>query len=147
MTGDRQLLVLLVGALLITPVKADDVGVAAHGEMGNTFQMGVGMHSCGRLIAAVGGIPPGKYRETNTGSSVFVNEYAQYQQWLAGFVSGFNSSHASQPEQHQQVTGIDSAGMDLWMRNWCNKHPTQTVSYGAAVFINEMLSNAAAGGR
>jgi hypothetical protein len=33
--------------------------------------------------------------------------------------------------------------MDLWMRNWCNQHPTHSVFQGAGVFINELLTNAA----
>lgn len=39
-----------------------------------------------------------------------------------GFVSGFNVSHAN---DEQQVKGIDLVEMGLWMRNWCNKHPTK----------------------
>jgi hypothetical protein len=62
-----------------------------------------------------------------------------------GFVSGFNGAHANDVEQ--QVKGIDLAGMDLWMRNWCNKHPTQKVFEGASAFIDEMLNNAAAAAR
>jgi hypothetical protein len=58
-----------------------------------------------------------------------------------GFVSGFNVSHVGDLER--QVTKIDPAGMDLWMRNWCNKYPTQTVFAGATAFIIEMRTNAA----
>jgi hypothetical protein len=61
----------------------------------------------------------------NTPSGVFVNEYTQYQEWLMGFVSGFNDAHANDVEQ--QVRKIDLAGMDLWMRNWCNQRPTKAV--------------------
>ena len=56
-----------------------------------------------------------------------------------GFVSGFNAMH----EEEQQVS-VDLAGLDLWMRNWCNKHPAQKVFHGALAFIDEMRSNAAA---
>ena len=99
------------------------------------FALGAGNKSCGELIGAIGDDPPGKYRSTNTTTGVFVSEHGRYLEWLMGFVSGFNAAHA--------VEHIDAAGMDLWMRNWCNQHPTQTVWDGAIAFINEMLSNAA----
>jgi hypothetical protein len=39
------------------------------------------------------------------------------------------------------------AGIDLWMRNWCNKNPTKEVIDGAIALIAELRSNAAAGHR
>jgi hypothetical protein len=108
----------------------------------SVFEIGAGNNnSCGKFIAAIGDAPPGKYREMNTARGVYVSENKVYQEWLMGFVTGFNASHAGDLEQ--QVTKIDPAGMDLWMRNWCNKHPTQEVFEGAYAFINEMLTNAA----
>jgi hypothetical protein len=104
----------------------------------------VGSNSCGKLIAAVGkyGFPGKKQVLDNTDYGRFVSENSEYQQWLLGFVSGFNAAHASEPDK--QATGIDQAGMDLWMRNWCNKNPTKTVFDGANAFIDEMRGNAAA---
>jgi hypothetical protein len=93
------------------------------------FVMGKGHDSCGELIGAIGDAPPGKYGSI---------EHGVYLEWLSGFVSGFNATHAG-----QQVRGIDPAGMDLWMRNWCNQHPTEKVVDGAPAFISEMLTNAA----
>jgi hypothetical protein len=66
----------------------------------------------------------------------------KYQEWVMGFVSGYNFTRTS-----GQVSGIDAEGIDLWMRNWCNQHPTQFVAAGAIAFIKEMRSNAAAGQR
>jgi len=40
---------------------------------------------------------------------------------------GFNVPHAN---DEQQVKGIDLAGMDLWIRDWCDKHPTKLVAEG-----------------
>jgi hypothetical protein len=121
---------MIVGALLLTAsvAQADTVGV-----------IGVGQSSCGEFIAAVGGATPGRQRRMNTASGAFISENVSCQQWLLGFLSGFNSAHASDVEQ--QVKGIDLAGLDLWMRNWCNKHPTRLVFEGAEAFINEMRSN------
>jgi hypothetical protein len=125
---------MILGLLLLT---AD----VAHAQ--RISMMGSGEHSCGRLIADLGSAPPGpgNHKEMNTPSGVFVNEYTQYQEWLMGFVSGFNSAHANDVEQ--QVT-IDLVGMDLWMRNWCNQYPTKPVFEGASTFIDEMRTNAAA---
>ena len=114
-------------------------GAVAHAETGSTFVMGSGQDSCGKFIAAVGDASPGKYREINAG--VFVSENEAYLQWLMGFVSGVNA--ASVGEQEQQVSWADSAAMDLWMRNWCNQHPTQDFVQAAMAFVREMRINAA----
>jgi hypothetical protein len=126
---------MILGILLLT---AD----VAHAEM--VFAMGSGQNSCGQLIAAMGKDHPlGQHREMDTGTGLFVDEYTMYQQWLMGFVSGFNATHASEAEQQQQVR-TDPAAMDLWIRDWCNQHPTQGVFQAANAFITEMLTNAAA---
>jgi hypothetical protein len=133
---------MMLGLLLLT---AD----VAHAESkcsnpnGCTFVIGVRRYSCGKLIAAIGDVPPGKQREMNTAKGVFVDEHAEYQEWLMGFVSGYNFAYSAAGGVQQQVVEIDQAGADLWMRNWCNQHPTRTVSDAAMAFINEMLTEAA----
>jgi hypothetical protein len=122
---------------LATVVLMADV---AHAKT-QTWIMGPGHGSCGALIAAAGNTPPGEHKQINMPSGVFIDEYAEYQGWLMGFVSGFNAAHGDDDEQ--QVKGTDIAGMDLWMRNWCNQHPTETVFDAASAFVNEMLTNAA----
>ena len=121
-------------------------GAVAHAEVTG---WGVGSHSCGRFIATIGNLPPGEYRSVDPRNDHFVSENTQYQQWLMGFLTGFNFNAfntAPADDQGQQISGrIDLAGMDLWMRNWCNQHPTESVFHGAAAFINEMMrTNAAA---
>jgi hypothetical protein len=112
----------------------------AYAETGQVFLIGSGEHSsCGEFIATIGNVPPGSYRARNTASGVLVSENKAYQEWLMGFVSGFNYSHSNDLEQ--QVTKIDPAGLDLWMRNWCNQHPAKAVFEGASAFIGEMRSN------
>jgi hypothetical protein len=120
-------------------------GAVAHAEVTG---WGVGSHSCGRFIATIGNLPPGEYRSVDPRNDHFVSENTQYQQWLMGFLTGFNFNAfntAPADDQGQQISGrIDLAGMDLWMRNWCNQHPTESVFHGAAAFIKEVLTNAAA---
>ena len=113
------------------------LGAVARAEPA-TYVAGLGQFSCSQFIATIGKIPPGKMERVHTGDSDLVSENSEYQQWLLGFVSGFNAAHPV--EQEQQVRGIDIAGMDLCMRNWCNQHPTKSVFEGATAFINEMRS-------
>jgi hypothetical protein len=116
------------------------LGPVAHAEPGDIFVIGRGSYSCGQFIGTIGKRPPGKVDEMNTREGDFVSENAEYQQWLLGFVSGFNATHAGELEQ--QVTRIDLAGVDLWMRNWCRQHPTKTVLEGTVAFIKEMRIDA-----
>jgi hypothetical protein len=55
------------------------------------FEIGSGQDSCGKYIAALGDAPPGKYRVMNTARGVYICENKVYEQWLLGFVSGFNA--------------------------------------------------------
>jgi len=119
-------------------------GAVAHAEPGSTI-WGMGVDSCGQFIGAIGKSPPGKYEYIDTRSGHFVSENANYQQWLLGFVSAANATLSALNAAHPDpLKRIDLAGMDLWMRNWCNQHPTQKVVDGANDFISEMLTNAAA---
>ena len=138
---------MILGLLLLLMADAAqaEMGGACSNPRGCTFVIGVGRYSCGKLIAAIGSGPPGSYREATTAKGIFIDEHSQYQEWLMGFVTGYNFAYsASGDEQQNQVTEIDQAGADLWIRNWCNQHPTLTVSDAAIFFINEMRSNAAA---
>jgi hypothetical protein len=112
-------------------------GAVAHA---NTIVIGIGTSSCGKFIASIGNNPPGKIEKIHTPDGDFLSENAEYNQWLLGFVSGFNFAHDD--DLGQQVK-VDFAGMDLWIRNWCNKHPMNTVSQAAYAFIDEMRTNAA----
>jgi hypothetical protein len=115
------------------------LGTAAHAD---TAVIGMGGFLCGQFIATIGKLPPGRMNKMQTHDGDLVTENTGYVEWLAGFVSGFNFAQGG--AQEMQVIRIDLAGMDLWMRNWCNKHPTQTVFEGGAAFIHEMRNNAAA---
>jgi hypothetical protein len=118
---------LVLGVLLLTA----DVVCAEPG----TAVLGMGQVSCGSMIAAARNGPPGQYRTMDTKSGLFVEEFTRFQEWLMGFVSGFNATHNN--DLSLQITSIDLPGLDLWMRNWCNKNPTKTVFQGAAAFLEE----------
>jgi hypothetical protein len=115
-------------------------GTVAHAETTVTV-FGTGAFSCGKFIATIGNAAPGKVLVMdNTGSGRFISENSMYQQWLTGFMTGVNVALAGELEQ--QIKGLDLAGMDLWMRNWCNQHPTKAVFDGANALISEMRTNA-----
>lgn len=106
-----------------------------------TLMLGAGQQSCGRLIAAASvGVLPGKYIKMNTQQGEFFNEYKEYQEWLMGFISGFNAAHGD--DINQQVGNIDLAGLDVWIRNWCNRNPTKLVFEGGNAFVDEMRTGA-----
>src|SRR6516225_4846991 len=114
----------------------------AHAEQ-TAYTIGMGNLSCGKYIASIGKRPPGKIQSMTTRDGDLVSENAEYLQWLLGFVSGVNTTlsafNAAHPgEEQQQIESIDAAGVDLWMRNWCNQHPVKAVFEGAEAFINEM---------
>jgi hypothetical protein len=107
---------------------------------------GRGNNSCGQFIASMGKRPPGMMRSIRTpAGDLLMSENAAYLQRLLGFVSGVDATREEQ--QQVQVSQLAPAGLDLWMRNWCNKHPTQPIVEAAQLFINEMLTNAAAARR
>jgi hypothetical protein len=112
------------------------LGAVAHAETGTFTVFGMGAYSCGEFIAASGNHAPGYSQVMDSGSGRLLSENSTYLQWLAGFVTAFNEARGGELEQ--QINGIDLAGLDLWMRNWCNQHPTKTIFDGASAFINEM---------
>jgi hypothetical protein len=98
--------------------------------------IGAGQKTCGSFISAVGDAPPGQFPLVNTRHGEFDGELRNYQSWLMGFATGVNAEQAE--NQGQQIFKVDIAAIDLWMRNWCNRHPTQTVFEGALAFRTEM---------
>jgi hypothetical protein len=70
--------------------------------------LGAGQNSCGQLIAASTGIPPGNYKKMETVNGQFVHDFARYQGWLMGFVSGYNEAQSNDTQQIK----VDLAGLD-----------------------------------
>jgi hypothetical protein len=122
-------------------------GSVAHAQTGTVTVMGMGTSSCGRFIAAIGKHAPGEYQSLKRADGELVSENAEYQQWLLGFVSGINVARASDEQQQRIMDRIDMAGIDLWLRNWCNKNPTKEVIDGAVALLAELRNNAVWGQR
>jgi hypothetical protein len=97
------------------------------------FVLGAGQSSCGSFIAASTGVPPGKYQKTHSAKGEFQSEILVYQQWMYGFITAINLGRI----EADQIR-VDNAAVDLWMRNYCNKYPTDTFSQAAAMFVLEL---------
>ena len=61
------------------------------------------------------------------------SENLVYQQWMYGFITAINLSRI----EADQIR-VDNAAVDLWMRNYCNKYPTDDFSRAAAMFVQEL---------
>ena len=107
------------------------MGRTAHAD--DYLVMGSGQKTCGSFVSAIEGAPPGQYLSKGELSG----ELHSYQSWLMGFVSGINVERNDGAER--QISNVDLPAVDLWMRNWCNRHPTKTVFEGALAFRREML--------
>jgi len=97
--------------------------------------LGAGQETCGSYIAASAGdaLGVGKSAKWPDGQTFFGMEHL-YQQWLAGFLSSANELRG--------ITGkpdikVDFPGLDLWVRNWCNAHPLETVNSAAVTLLRE----------
>jgi hypothetical protein len=63
----------------------------------------------------------------------FVSDNKEYLEWALGFISGANMLIAlATPENFHQMGRLSPTGIDLWLRNYCNKNPN--ASFVDAVF-------------
>ncbi|MCS3929283.1 hypothetical protein M2175_004314 [Bradyrhizobium elkanii] len=109
-------------------------GPALAGQAG-VMTLGVGQRSCGQFIAAVGQAPLGAtvQRKSQDGGR-FYAELIRYHEWIMGFVTGYNSAYE---ENTDTQIRDDISALDLWMRKWCNDHPTKMFVEGAQAFRDE----------
>jgi 3D (Asp-Asp-Asp) domain-containing protein len=91
--------------------------------------MGLGSKSCGSYVLAL------SQNQTNMALISDGQRYPTmafaYGQWVDGFVSGTNLSRHAGAEQ----INVDPSGIDLWVDNYCKKHPAQTIVDAAGAFI------------
>jgi hypothetical protein len=91
--------------------------------------------ACGKFVAASMDNKPGEHTQVKSpGSDRYDDVAYAYQEWLMGFVSGFNVD--AYDNSTPQIQGSDLAALDLWMRNWCNQNPTKSVLQ-AALAVSE----------
>jgi len=95
--------------------------------------MGVGTESCGAFLAARGQNNPGSALELQApdGSVTFDKSYL-FAEWINGFLTLYNIDNSGKAQ-----IDIDFAGIDLWLRQWCEAHPTKRLVDAVAVFADE----------
>jgi hypothetical protein len=96
-------------------------------EEGTAFIYSYGVRSSGAFVAAYGKNLPGQAIMTTDEGRNFFDESASFMNWLLGYLSAVNVMRGPGKPMIQQ----DNAGIDLWIRNWWNAHPTQSMFDGA----------------
>lgn len=93
--------------------------------------VGSGTDSCAKFLSATDGHKLqiiGVY--TALDGNKYFSENALYLEWIKGFISSFNMLHDS------MKIDVDNWATELWIRNWCNKHPTERLVTAADQFIH-----------
>lgn len=93
---------------------------------------GVGNQSCGAFIAATTGFGPGQVGTITNGSEKYYSLNALFNQWALAFVTAGNINKADNID-------VDLPGIDLWVRNWCNRNPTSFFVNALVAFEKEEL--------
>jgi hypothetical protein len=117
----RYIVGVIAALILSTPCHAQ----------GRNLVSGLGIHSCGKYLAAVHGHPPGKGRFLNRPEGQFTDEHFRYAEWLSGFFSATNWWVIDERNQLQ----VDDAAIDVWIRKWCEQNPTKPLASAADAFV------------
>jgi hypothetical protein len=99
----------------------------------DVFAYGLGPDtSCGLFIAANEGRKLNSHVTLHSDGVKYVSENESMYQWVRGLLTGVNWAR---DQQHQIQT--DNPAIDLWLRNWCTKHPTSTLYAAVGAFVDE----------
>jgi hypothetical protein len=98
--------------------------------------LGAGQRSCGQFIAAVGQAPVGAVAmvEKRDGSKLY-GELIRFREWMESFVSGYNAAYEANTDDQIR---INLSSLDLWLRNWCNAHPTKSFAQAGQALRDEL---------
>lgn len=94
---------------------------------------GQGMSSCGALVEAFRQDSPNV--GLNHQGRVFPTQAHTYQQWLAGFVSSYNT-FVSRTGNLGRATDIH--GLTEWLHSYCMKNPTSNVMQAAVELVRSL---------
>jgi hypothetical protein len=95
---------------------------------------GIGSHSCASFLNIVNGTQPALSSSlTYPNGQTWFDEHRLYGEWLLGFVSALNTAS---DDAHQ--INVDGPGIELWLRNWCQAHPADSVVWAASAFVKAM---------
>jgi len=111
----------LLAALLLLPITTrGDEAIVSYGRGTST--------DCGQFIAAM---EAHKVMQQRDGVPR-VGERALVMEYVYGLLTGLNMSR---DRAHQMIT--DNAAVELWLRNWCAKHPTNSLVDAVGAFSAE----------
>ena len=94
---------------------------------------GAGSESCGQYVKAYD-----QYRAlagtvaSGTTTSQAIANYLQYQAWIQGYLFGVDSWNRS------PIRDFDQARMQLWVYDYCQKHPVELIADAALAFYREL---------
>jgi hypothetical protein len=92
---------------------------------------GVGSDSCEKFLSAEAGLPPGQTLRTTIQGHQYVGATEIYAEWVDGFLTAALSG-----QENKQIAA-DSAGVDLWLRKWCDAHPANNLLDAVVAFVRD----------
>ena len=116
----------------------------AQAQNGKMLISGVGVESCATYSLALADNRPTSAIKME-GKNYFTEANA-YTQWLVGFVNGvnwINSTAIVSKDTGKRLKlkdmSVDVNGVALWVKNYCDANPAQTIVDGATAYINKHL--------
>jgi hypothetical protein len=113
------------------------LSASAHAEQVEVYGIGAGnSKSCADFVVASSDVKPGVARQTTISGGRLVSENKEYLEWAYGYISGANSVIAQATPKHlHQIKRLSAAGIDLWLRNYCNMNPNASFADAVNAFI------------
>jgi hypothetical protein len=123
--GNRRKLSAFISVILLSPV-------SAHAGVWRDL----GGESCGSFLAAVAGNALAQTRTMKWEGATYYDKSYGYSQWVQGYLTAVSTGM-----NVNVLDTVDYAGIDLWLRKWCDKHPTENLVLGLQALIEEKLKS------
>ncbi|MGA7749616.1 MAG: hypothetical protein WCA63_05665 [Gallionella sp.] len=93
------------------------------------FMFAIGYSTNSNAVMLKGAIPCGEWVSTRSTLNAMIYDY-----WLIGYLSGVADS-----KNKNFLQGTDTASFELWMDNYCQKNPLDTIGDGGHELANELI--------
>jgi hypothetical protein len=97
----------------------------------NISAYGVGTSSCASFLRTTDSTPGSSRSLAYPNGQTWFSENRLYAEWIMGFITAMNAVYENQIH-------TDGPGFDLWLRNWCQEHPANSVHWAVAEFVRAM---------
>ncbi len=154
--ADRMLLVVALAALALRPAPALPAQLAAGQQPGAAplngpanpasrpkatwVVRGVGSDSCGKFLAAVENMPPGKGATLNYDGNTWFDKDEVYAEWIQGYITAVNLMQVFFPHPTKQID-VDYPGTELWIRDWCEARPANSLLAAVSAFVRSQFGS------